>query len=88
VIDPKILDELARRLADSLPSGLKVLREDLEKNFRAAIQGALGKMDLVTREEFDVQSEVLARTRAKVDALEKEIAELESELSTEKEPKP
>ncbi len=80
MIDPKVFDDMARRLADSLPSGLKVLREDLQKNFRAIIQSVLGKMDLVTREEFDVQTQVLARTRAKLEQLEQEITELESKL--------
>ena len=78
MIDPKMFDDVAKRLGDSLPGGLKLLRDDLEKNFRAVLQSALGKMDLVTREEFDVQSQLLARTRAKLDQLEKEIAELES----------
>jgi BMFP domain-containing protein YqiC len=87
MIDPKIFDDMARRLADSLPSGLKVLQDDLEKNFRAVIQSVLGKMDLVTREEFDVQTEVLARTRAKVEALEKELTDLESKSQGSEQPK-
>ena len=78
MIDPKMFDDVAKRLGDSLPGGLKLLRDDLEKNFRAVLQSALGKMDLVTREEFDVQSQLLARTRAKLEQLEKEVAELES----------
>lgn len=78
MIDPKVFDDMARRLADGLPSGLTVLRDDLQKNFRAIIQSVLGKMDLVTREEFDVQTQVLARTRAKLEQLEQEITELES----------
>ncbi len=82
MIDPKVFDDMARRLADGLPSGLKVLRDDLEKNFRAITQSVLGKMDLVTREEFDVQTEVLARTRAKLEELEKEIAELEAKAES------
>ena len=78
MIDPKMFDDVAKRLGDSLPGGLKLLRDDLEKNFRAVLQSALGKMDLVTREEFDVQSQLLALTRAKLEQLEKEVAELES----------
>lgn len=54
-LDPKILDELARKLADSVPAGLKELKADAERNFRAVLQSVLGKLDLVTREEFDVQ---------------------------------
>lgn len=78
--DPKILDDLAQRLADALPGGLRDLQQDAEKNIRAALSGAFAKLDLVTREEFEVQAMVLARTRAKIDALEKQVAALEAEL--------
>lgn len=77
MIDPKRLDDLAQKVAGSLPSGLRVLKEDMERNLRAALEAALAKMDLVTREEFDVQSAVLARTREKLQRLEAEVAELE-----------
>lgn len=72
------IDELARRLADSLPGGLKALREDAEQNFRAVLQAGLSRLDLVTREEFDVQAAVLKRTREKLAALEARLAKLES----------
>lgn len=71
------IDELARRLADSLPGGLKALREDAEQNFRAVLQAGLTRLDLVTREEFDVQAAVLRRTREKLEALEARLAKLE-----------
>jgi BMFP domain-containing protein YqiC len=71
------IDELARRLADSLPGGLKALREDAEQNFRAVLQAGLARLDLVTREEFDVQAGVLRRTREKLEALEARLAKLE-----------
>ena len=71
------IDELARRLADSLPGGLKALREDAEQNFRAVLQAGLSRLDLVTREEFDVQAAVLRRTREKLEALEARLANLE-----------
>lgn len=71
------IDELARRLADSLPGGLKALREDAEQNFRAVLQAGLARLDLVTREEFDVQAAVLRRTREKLEALEQRLAQLE-----------
>ncbi|NHA13779.1 accessory factor UbiK family protein [Thioalkalivibrio sp. XN279] len=71
------IDELARRLADSLPGGLKALREDAEQNFRAVLQAGLSRLDLVTREEFDVQAAVLKRTREKLEALEARLAKLE-----------
>ena len=78
VFDPKALDDLARKLADSVPGSLKQFQGDLEKNFHAVLQTALDKMNLVTREEFEVQTGVLARTRAKLEALEERLAELES----------
>lgn len=80
MIDPKMLDDLAKRLADALPSGMRDLQRDVEKNFRAALQAGFNKLDLVTREEFEVQTAVLNRTRAKMDALEKQVAEMENLL--------
>lgn len=77
MLDPKQLDEFARRFSENLPSGLREMQSEFEKNARAALQDAASRMDLVTREEFDAQAKVLARTREKVDALEARIAELE-----------
>jgi len=79
VVDPKIVDDLARRIAASVPDSVKALQADLEQNFRAALQAGLGRLDLVTREEFDVQQGVLRRTREKLESLEKRLAALESE---------
>lgn len=78
MFDPKALDEIASRLANAVPPGLNNLKEDLEKNFHAILQGALGKLDLVTREEFEVQKAVLAKTRAKLEDLESRIVALEN----------
>jgi BMFP domain-containing protein YqiC len=61
-----------------MPSGLQILQDDMKKNIRSAVEAGLSHLNLVTREEFDVQAKVLARTRAKLDALEKQVAELES----------
>lgn len=80
MFDPASLDELSKRLADALPGGLMQIRDEIQKNFRAILQGTLSQMNLVSREEFDVQREVLARTRAKLEALEAQIAELEKQL--------
>jgi len=77
MIEPKMLDDLARKLADSVPTGVRELQKDLEKNLHATLQSAFSKLDLVTREEFEVQSTLLARTRTKLDALETQIAALE-----------
>ena len=79
-VDPKVLDDLARRLAESVPAPIRQLQEDLEKNLRTVLQGAFSRMNLVTREEFDVQSAVLARSREKLTALEKRVRELEASL--------
>jgi BMFP domain-containing protein YqiC len=80
MINLKHIDELARRLGDLVPPGLGDARADLEKNFRAALQAGLTKLDLVTREEFEVQRAVLLRTREKLEQLERTLAELETRL--------
>lgn len=72
------IDELARKLAESVPAGLRSMREELEQNFRATLRSALDRLDLVTREEFEVQRLVLARTREKLDALGERLAQLEA----------
>lgn len=76
MIDLSQLDDLARRLSNLVPPGLREGREELQQNFKSVLQAGLGKLDLVTREEFDVQRAVLARTRDKLDALESQLAEL------------
>ena len=78
------IDKLAKTLAETLPQGLRSVRDDLEKNFRAVLQSSLGKLDLVTREEFEVQEAVLARSREKLDALEARLAKMESGSATKK----
>jgi BMFP domain-containing protein YqiC len=77
MLDPKQLDDLARRLSAALPKGVQVLQEDLQRSLRASLEAGLNKLDLVTREEFDVQAAVLARSRAKLETLEARLAELE-----------
>lgn len=80
MFDPKSIDDIANRLANAIPPGLNTLKEDLEKTFHAILQGALGKLDLVTREEFEVQKAVLAKTRSKLEDLEKRVAEIEQQV--------
>ena len=75
--DPKSLDDLARKLADAVPPGLAALKNDLEQNFKAVLQSGLTRLDLVTRQEFDVQAGVLRRSRERLEELEKRIAALE-----------
>lgn len=79
MIDPKAFDDLAKRFTEALPPGIRQFQADIEKNFHAALQATFSKLDLVTRDEFEVQQGVLARTRAKLEALEKQIAELEKQ---------
>lgn len=76
MIDLAQLDELARRLSSLVPPGLREGREELQQNFKSVLQSGLGKLDLVTREEFEVQRAVLARTREKLEALERQLSEL------------
>lgn len=83
MIDPKLLDDLAKRMAGSVPTGLQFLQEDLRNNFRSTLEAGLSHLELVTREEFDVQSAVLARTREKLEKLEAQVAELEKSLNQE-----
>ena len=75
MVNLQLIDDLARRLGALLPPGLSEARSDLEQNFRAALQTGLQRLDLVTREEFEVQRAVLLRTREKLDALERQLAE-------------
>jgi len=71
------IENLARKLAESMPEGMRSVREDLENNFRSVLRASLSKLDLVTREEFEVQEAVLLRTREKLEALEARLTELE-----------
>lgn len=80
MIEPKTLDEMAERLSKIIPQGVREVQQDVQNNIRAALNSAFAKLNLVTREEFDVQSEVLARTRAKLEALEAQVAALEAQL--------
>ena len=79
-LDPKILDDIARRLYEAVPSGLRDAQKDLENNFRGVLQSMLGRLDLVTREEFDVQTEVLKRTREKLESINHRLVELEAAM--------
>lgn len=82
MFDPKILNDMAKQFANSLPPAFKDLNVEVEKNFRAFMQSAFNRLDLVTREEFDIQTQVLAKTRAKVEQLEKQLAEIEKNIGS------
>jgi len=76
-MNEKSLQDLVRKLIDAVPDSLQSVRSDLEKNFRSVLQSGLDKLELVTREEFEVQEAVLQRTREKLEALEERLKELE-----------
>jgi BMFP domain-containing protein YqiC len=74
------LDEIARKLVAGLPDAARTMRRDLESNFRAILQAQLGRLDLTTRDEFEVQTKVLERTRALLEQLEQRVQLLEEQL--------
>ena len=82
MIDLAQLDDLARRLGGLLPPSLREGREELQENFKSVLQAGLARLDLVTREEFEVQRAVLLKTREKLEALERTVAELETSTSS------
>jgi BMFP domain-containing protein YqiC len=75
------INEIAKRLLASLPAAVRGAQIDLENNFRVVLRNTLGKMDLVTRDEFDVQTKVLERTRARLAVLAARLAQLEEQVS-------
>jgi ubiquinone biosynthesis accessory factor UbiK len=77
MMDSFRIDEIARRLLDSVPPAFRTMQKDLENNFRAVLRSSLGKLDLVTRDEFDTQTRVLERTRARLAELEARLQALE-----------
>jgi len=83
MIDPKLLDDLAKKMAGSLPGGLQLLQQDLQKNLRVALESGLSHLNLVTREEFEIQSAVLTRTREKLEQLERLVAQMEQPPTTD-----
>jgi BMFP domain-containing protein YqiC len=82
MIDARIFDDLSNTLGKLLPPGVSEMKDDFEHNAKAAMQSTLGKLDLVTREEFDVQTEVLVKTRQQLKELEARIQQLEGSVST------
>jgi ubiquinone biosynthesis accessory factor UbiK len=77
MLDPTKIEEMVQSLSNAMPAGLTAIQQDIEKNIRAALTATFAKLDLVTREEFDVQTQVLHRTREKLEALEQRVADLE-----------
>ncbi len=81
MIDPKKIEQIATQLQSALPKGVREIGADIDKKMRAILQSQLGKLDLVNREEFDVQTQVLLRTREKLSQMEKRLAALEARLA-------
>ncbi len=79
MLDSSTFDALAKKLYAAIPSSLHQVDKDIQSQFKQILQAAFAHMDLITREEFDVQTKVLARTREKVDALQKQIDRLSKE---------
>jgi len=81
MLDPKKIDEVLQSVSDAMPSSLVAMKADVEQNIRAALTATFAKLDLVTREEFDVQTQVLHRTREKLEALIQRVEILEQSQS-------
>ena len=79
MLDPKKLEEIAKQISDAVPPGIRNMAEGAEARVKQVLQAQLSKLDLVTREEFDIQSQVLIRTREKLEALEARLAKLEED---------
>lgn len=88
MIDPKIIDEFSAKVSAAIPPGVGKLKEEVEQNIRTTVEKLFQKLNLVSREEFDIQSAVLLRTREKLEALEKQLADLEQKYTatTDKQP--
>lgn len=81
-VGPEKLEQVARQIQNVLPQGIKDFGDDIDKKIRTVLQSQLNKLDLVNREEFDVQTQVLLRTREKLNRLEQRLNELEASLLT------
>lgn len=84
MFDPKKIEQIARQVQESMPKGVRELGEDVEKKIRQVLQAQFSKLDLVNREEFDIQTQVLLRTREKLALLEQRLAALEAKQDGEK----
>ena len=82
IFDDLKLDDLSRKLADSMPESVRAFGREVEGNFKAVLQAQLSKLDLVSRQEFDVQAALLARTQARLADLESRLKQLEAEAQS------
>ncbi|MEC5318314.1 accessory factor UbiK family protein [Brenneria populi subsp. brevivirga] len=86
MIDSKKIEQIARQVHESMPKGIRELGDDVEKKIRQVLQAQFSRLDLVTREEFDVQTQVLLRTREKIARLEQRLTELETKSADAEKP--
>ena len=82
MVDPKKIEQIARQVHESMPKGIREFGEDVEKKIRLILQSQLTRLDLVNREEFDVQTQVLLRTREKLALLEQRVGALEAKFNS------
>lgn len=82
MLDPKKLEEIAKQITDAVPPGVKTMAEGAEAKVKQVLQSQISRLDFVSREEFDIQSQVLIRTREKLEALEARMVELEKITSS------
>lgn len=83
MINAKKIEEIAKQVTDSIPPGVKNMANDFEDKAKSVLQSKLSQLDVVTREEFDVQTQVLIKTREKISELEAKLAELEAKITAE-----
>jgi len=83
MFNPQKLEEIAKQVSDAMPPGVKSFGEEVDRKIKQVLQAQLGKLDMVSREEFDVQTHVLLRTREKLADMEAKFAELEKKLDAQ-----
>tara|TARA_R110001583_G_scaffold51425_3_gene160599 strand:- start:2932 stop:3264 length:333 start_codon:yes stop_codon:yes gene_type:complete len=81
MFNPQKLEEIAKQVSDAMPEGVKSFGNEIDRKIKQVLQAQLGKLDMVSREEFDVQTHVLLRTREKLNQMEEKFAQLEAKLS-------
>ena len=81
MINAKKIEEIAKQVTESIPPGLKNMASEFEDKAKTIMQSKLSQLDVVTREEFDVQTQVLIKTRTKLSELEVKLAEIEAKIS-------
>lgn len=82
MINPSIFDEISQKITNSLPDSARTIEQDMKKNIKTVLSSTFSKLDLVSRDEFDIQQQVLARTRKKVEELEAQLKTFEDNLKS------